>query len=162
MRVSLREVAFTCGCCGERYRDGLLVGGYGRLVVRDADGRSAACADLLDDPLVDLLAQVSAERSGLFARVGVEPADVPGAYLRLCDPSPSGAAWDRGALPCCPACGAQPSQQERLDGLLQVDLPELRHDALDALPRDEQRARASAALRPASVNDPPGPAPPRG
>ncbi len=149
VRVSLREVAFTCGRCGEGYRDGLLVGGFGRLVVRDADGRSPACADLLADPLVDLLAQVSAERSGLFARVAVEPSDVTGAYLRLCDPSPSGAPWDRDALPCCPVCGAQPSASERLDGLLQVDLPVLRHDALDALPREEQRARASAALRPA-------------
>ena len=158
MRVSLREVAFTCGRCGEVYRDGLLVGGFVRLVVRDADGRSPACADLLDDPLVDLLAQVSAERSGLFARVAVEPADVTGAYLRLCDPSPSGAAWEREALPCCPTCGAQPSASERLDGLLQVDLPVLRHDALDALPREEQRARASAALRPAT---PGGPARPR-
>ena len=148
MRVSLREVAFTCGRCGAAYRDGLLVGGFGRLVVRDAQGRCPAYADLLDDPLVDLLAQVSDERSGLFARVGVAPADLTGAYLRLCDPAPSGVPWDRGALPCCPACGAQPSASERLDGLLQVDLPVLRHDALDALPREEQRVRATAALRP--------------
>lgn len=147
VEISLREVVFTCGRCGAVYRDGLLVGGFGRLVVRDADGRSPAYADLLDDPLIDLLASVAAERSALFARVATEPADVTGAYLRLCDPSPSGAPWDRDALPCCPACGASPSAQERLDGLLRVTLPRLRHEALDALTREEQRARAAAALR---------------
>lgn len=150
MEVSLREVAFTCGRCGAGYRDGLLIGGYGRLVVRDADGRCPAYADLLDDPVVDLLAQAQAERQGLFARVGAEPVDVVAAYLRLCDPPPSGRPWDRDALPCCPACGAQPGAQERLDGLLRADLPALRHDDLDALPPAEQRARAAAALRPAT------------
>ena len=151
MEVSLREVAFTCGRCGTPYRDGLLVGGYGRLVVRDASGRSPACADLLADPLVDLLASVQAERSALFARVEAAPTDVVAAFLLLCDPSPTGQPWDRDALPCCPACGAPPDRSERLDGLLRVDLPELRHDGLDALPRAEQRARAAAALRPAAA-----------
>ena len=46
-----------------------------------------------------------------------QPPDVQAAYLRLCDPSPGGLPWDRDALPCCPACGAQPAAHERLEEL---------------------------------------------
>lgn len=148
MEVTLRAVALTCGRCGAPYRDALLVGGYGRLVVRDAAGHHPHAADLLADPLVDLLGQVAAERSALFGRVssGAAP-DVQAAYLRLCDPSPDDLPWDRDALPACPVCGGAPSASERLEELVRADLPVLRHDALDALPRDAQRARVAAALR---------------
>ena len=148
MELTLRAVAFTCSRCGTRYRDALLVGGYGRLVVRDAAGRHPRAADLLEDPLVELLGDVAAERAALFGRVSSSrPPDVQAAFLRLCDPSPDGLPWDREALPCCPACGAQPGASERLEELVPVDLPALRHDGLDALPRDAQRARVAAALR---------------
>jgi len=146
VEVSLRSVRFTCGRCGTTYRDGLLLGGYGRLVVRDATGRHPSVADLMADPLVDLLGQVAGERAALFARVATTPADVQGAYLRLCDPSPAGLPWDRDALPCCPSCGAQPTAHERLEELLTTDLPLLRHGAFDALPREQQRAAAAGAL----------------
>lgn len=148
MEITLRAVAFTCGSCRTVYRDALLVGGYGRLVARDCAGRHAAVADLLADPLVDLLGQVAAERAALFGRVSSTAApDLRRAYLRLCDPSPDGLPYDEDALPACPACGAQPDVQERLEELLRVDLPPLRHDTLDALPSPEQRARVTQALR---------------
>ncbi len=151
MELTLREVGLTCASCDVTWTDALLVGGYGRLVVRDAAGRHPSVADLMADPLVDLLGAVAAERASLFGRVPSRlssgaPPDVQAAYLRLCDPSPDGLPWDRDALPACPACGGAPSAHERREDLRRADLPLLTHDGLDALPRDEQRARVAAAL----------------
>lgn len=162
--VTLRAVACVCDRCGEHYRDAVLVGGYGRLVVRDDRGRCPALGDLLEDPLVDELGAAAAERRALFGRVGAGARpDVQAAWLALCDPSPEGRPWDRDALPACPRCGAAPARCERLEELVRAELPLLRHEALDALPRDERQARLAAALRAATPAAPvSAPAPPPG